>query len=106
MVSNVCSRSHGQPPVARRRAMISTSRSNLSPVLFWESDDIAEREKTGEKARIIRLAPAPDRNAGEGYFRMPRRRFRTTVWCRLPALRFGLWMMNVPEPAYSAFQRF
>src|SRR6516225_12348628 len=33
MVSKVCSRSHGQPPGARSRAMMDTARSNRWPVL-------------------------------------------------------------------------
>src|SRR6266404_4864516 len=33
MVSKFCSRSHGHPPGARSRAMISTARSKRSPVL-------------------------------------------------------------------------
>src|ERR1017187_850107 len=33
MESKVCSRSHGQPPGARKRAMISTSFWNFSPAL-------------------------------------------------------------------------
>src|SRR5689334_8566348 len=32
MLSKVCSRSHGQPPGARRRAMMVTARSNFAPV--------------------------------------------------------------------------
>src|SRR5258707_15671325 len=34
MVSKLCSRSQGQPSVARSRAMIPTRRSNLSPVVI------------------------------------------------------------------------
>src|SRR5215469_1087297 len=33
MLSKVCSRSHGQPPGARSRAMMETARSNRSPVV-------------------------------------------------------------------------
>jgi hypothetical protein len=33
MVSKLCSRSQGQPPGARSRAMMATRRSNLSPVV-------------------------------------------------------------------------
>src|SRR5215467_13000616 len=68
MVSNVCSRSQGQPPGARRRAMMETALSNFSPVdtgLMYHQ----ERETIHEE-HLHREADARQN-------RQPRRRFAT-----------------------------
>src|SRR4249919_3909054 len=49
MESKVCSRSHGQPPGARSRAIIATARSKRSPVdedIGNNLNDLSSREQT------------------------------------------------------------
>src|SRR5262249_48763412 len=55
MVSKVCSRSQGQPPGARNRAMMETAISNFSPVdtdlmyhlgLLWRIKDLTRSQQT------------------------------------------------------------
>src|SRR5690349_7973166 len=49
IVSKVCSRSHGQPPGARSRAIIATARSKRSPVdedIGNNLNDLSSREQT------------------------------------------------------------
>src|ERR1019366_1860 len=53
IVSNDCSRSHGQPPGARSRAMISTNCWNFAPALFKPFSCIFER-------RGANAAPSPN----------------------------------------------
>src|SRR5271165_2394221 len=49
MESKVCSRSHGQPPGPRRRAMIETARSKRSPVFGMDEtlNEVVRGNKQG-----------------------------------------------------------
>ena len=91
--------------------LVRPTRSNPS-VPSSEPDSPSDEFPQNDRAHGTRstpLAAARERtgtipgNEGAGYLRMPRLGLFNCCWRFLVFLRLGLWMMNVPEPMYSAW---
>src|SRR5512147_81026 len=77
MESNVCSRSHGQPPGARNRAMISTARSKRSPVVGICPNLLLYRHNL--QSLRIRVASNPEMTANGSRENLDGKRFDVVI---------------------------